>query len=75
MTCTPSEIKEEKLDEICRELSLILEMDEKDLREKLTQNSSYVIIKQKITPEQSEKIRNLHYNGIYLTEDAKRYYP
>lgn len=75
VTCTPSEIKEEKLDEVCRELSKILEMEEKTMREKLTQNSSYVIIKQKITPEQSEKIRNLHFNGIYLTEDAKRYYP
>ena len=75
VTATPSEIKEDKLDEICLKLSDILELDKNELREKLTKKTSYVVVKQKITPEQSEKIRQLNFGGIYLTEDSKRYYP
>ncbi len=75
VTATPSEVDDNKLDEICSNLAQILEMDAGEIIEKLTAKTSYIVIKAKITPEQSEKIRSLNYSGIYLTEDSKRYYP
>ncbi len=73
---TPREIADsEKIDEIAANLAEILEMDKQEVLKIITKKSSYEIIKRKIDPEQSAKIRELNYKGIYLTEDSKRYYP
>lgn len=76
VTATPKEVKADgKADEIADKISEILEMDRKEVYDKITKNSGYEIIKRKIEPEQSEKIKKLGYKGIYLIEDSKRYYP
>lgn len=73
---TPREISEGKnVDTVAQNLADILEMDKEEVLKIITKKSSYEIIKRKIDPEQSEKIRELNYKGIYLTEDSKRYYP
>lgn len=73
---TPREISESKnIDTIAKNLADILEMEKEEVLKIITKKSSYEILKRKIDPEQSEKIRELNYKGIYLTEDSKRYYP
>lgn len=76
VTATPKEIKDAKnADKVSEELSKILNEDKQDIYKKITKNSSYEIIKRKIEPEQSEKIKKLNLKGIHLIEDSKRYYP
>ena len=73
---TPREIAEGKnTDKVASELAQILDMEKEDVLKIITKKSSYEILKRKIDPEQSQKIRELNYKGIYLTEDSKRYYP
>lgn len=73
---TPREIAEGKnTDKVASDLAEILDMTKEDVLKIITKKSSYEIIKRKIEPEQSAKIRELNYKGIYLTEDSKRYYP
>lgn len=73
---TPREIAEGKnTDKVAADLAEILDMEKEDVLKVITKKSSYEILKRKIDPEQSEKIRELNYKGIYLTEDSKRYYP
>ena len=73
---TPREIAEGKnAEKVASDLAEILDMTKEDVLKVITKKSSYEILKRKIDPEQSEKIRELNYKGIYLTEDSKRYYP
>ncbi len=63
-----------------RELAAILELDEQELYEELSdEESMYHLVKSKIEKPVADMIRTMmdtyNLSGIYLTEDTKRYYP
>ncbi|NLB51682.1 MAG: stage V sporulation protein D [Syntrophomonadaceae bacterium] len=72
----PAELKRSgKEKEVAAQLAGILDMDEKELYEKITKNSSFVWIKRQIDPDKSQEIREKDLPGIGLTEESRRYYP
>ncbi len=56
------------------QLSQILEMDREKVFTILTRKSSYEWVKRKISPEASEKMKDLHLPGIHTVEESKRDY-
>ena len=65
---------------IAQGLSEILELEEKDVKEDLDKNSSYVILKRNIEKKMADKVRkfisdNSFGDVIGLDESSKRYYP
>ncbi|WP_326908192.1 penicillin-binding transpeptidase domain-containing protein [Sedimentibacter sp. MB31-C6] len=56
-------------------LSNILEMNYEEILEKITSNSSYVVLKRWITDEQAQQIRESELSGINIIDDNKRIYP
>jgi len=56
-------------------LSQILKLDKKELREKLTKDKRFVWIKRKISTEEKEKIVALKIQGIEFQEEPMRFYP
>lgn len=84
ISASPAEIKKAEQSElVASKLSEILDMDYEKLHEKITQNTSYVIIKRRVEKDVSDKIRALKvdkdtkkaFTGVYIEEDTKRYYP
>lgn len=72
----PAEIKRSKKEkEIASQLATILDMDEENLLEKITKNSSFEWVKRQIDPEKAQAIRDLSLAGIGLTEESRRHYP
>ncbi len=62
--------------EIAIALAGLFSTDFISMYEKVTKkNVSEVLIKQQISPELAEKIYNLKYDGLYLSENVGRYYP
>lgn len=61
--------------EIAQKLAEVLDMDEQELYERITKNSSFEWVKRQIAPEKSKKIREMDLPGIGLTEESRRYYP
>lgn len=70
---TPSDIRDP--DEVARELSEILDMSHEELYTKLTKDVSVEKIKQWITRETAETIREKSIRGISIVDDNKRFYP
>lgn len=62
-------------EETAKILSEILELKYEDVLEKITSNSSYIVLKRWITDEQAQKIRESELSGISIIEDNKRVYP
>lgn len=60
--------------EAVKKLEEVLNLPESEILEKLT-NSSFVILKRKLTKEEVEKIKELKIPGIVLTQQKIRYYP
>jgi len=58
-------------------LAPILGIDKKDLFERLSENADklFLLIKRNVTPEEAQKIAELKFQGIYLNEELRRYYP
>lgn len=76
VTANPSiVVKNGKVYEYADKLSPILGIDEETLQKKLNQNIGHVDIAKKIDPELANQVRGLGLDGIYLTDDNKRYYP
>lgn len=69
----PNEI--EKPAETAQILSLILNLDEATISEKLKRDSFYEIIKKKLTEKQVSDLKEVNLAGIYLGQEAGRYYP
>lgn len=67
------------IESIARDLSEILQTEYEDVFKKLSNNTSYEIIKRKIEKEEADKVRAYiqenKISGINLDEDSKRYYP
>lgn len=77
VTANPNEIRKAKKDaaKIAAELSAVLDMDAADIQKLLDKETNHVTIKRKIDVELATKVRELNLTGVYLQEDAKRYYP
>lgn len=56
-------------------LSGILDLDKKELEEKLSGKRMFAWVKRKITPEQARQVKKLNLKGIYFENDSKRFYP
>ncbi len=77
VTASPAEVKsnKKKINRTVRTLARLLDRDEKEIRKKITANSSYEIVARKVSNKIAEKIRRAKLPGIYLVEDTKRTYP
>lgn len=75
--CTISVVYNQVTDpeNVIRELSGLLEMDEADVREKVEKYSSREIIRTNVDKEIGDAIRELELDGVKVDEDYKRVYP
>lgn len=73
ITADPSQITAPK--EAAKALAKVLGLDAKDLSAKLSQNRRYVVVAQKVSPDQAAAVRDLNLKGIYFKSDTRRYYP
>lgn len=62
-------------EEVARELAEIIEEDEAAILEKLNSSRSMEKIKQWITKEQADLIREKGFRGLSIVSDSKRFYP
>src|SRR6056297_3083720 len=69
----PNKIKNKE--EAALELSKIIDLDKEEILNKISQESSYTKIKEELSKEKAEKIREKNIEGIYLTKKGGRYYP
>ena len=56
-------------------LAPILEIEEKEVYEKLTKKTGFVYLARKVDKEKTEKIKDLKIEGIGFIKDSKRCYP
>ncbi len=77
ITANPTEIKNAKKDitEMSAKLSVALEMEASELVELLSTDSRHVYLKRRVEDDMATAVRELDLTGIYVQEDAKRYYP
>ena len=69
----PSEAKFEPAQ--ARELARMLEMDVRELNEKLTTQRDFVYLKRQLAPELAQRIADLKLPGIHEQKEYRRYYP
>ncbi|UXC36413.1 penicillin-binding protein 2 [Cupriavidus gilardii] len=67
----PSNLDASKL----RQLARLLDMSEKELRKKLTEDKSFVYLKRQVLPDVAEKIAALKIDGVHQSGEYKRFYP
>lgn len=58
-----------------RELASLLEMDVRELNNKLASDREFVFVKRQIAPDVAEKIKGLNLPGIHEQREYRRYYP
>ena len=77
VTANPNEIQKSKKDplEIAAKLAPVLEMDVNELAEMFAKKTNHVTVKRRVEDDIATAVRELELTGIYLQEDAKRYYP
>ncbi|MBE7034782.1 MAG: PASTA domain-containing protein [Ruminococcaceae bacterium] len=77
VTANPNEIKKAKKDilETAAKLAVVLEMDAEDITKMLQKETNHVTIKRRVEDDMANAVRELELTGVYLQEDAKRYYP
>lgn len=75
--CTISVIHNQITDkeQVIKELSSILELDEATVRKRVEKYSSIERIRSNVPKETADKIRDLALPGVMVDEDYKRYYP
>jgi cell division protein FtsI (penicillin-binding protein 3) len=56
-------------------LARVLERDRGSIREKLSQDRNFVWIARKVGDATAQKIQSSYVQGIYLTEEKRRFYP
>ncbi len=72
---SPSMFKKEDRDKDAEALSLILGLKKDFVLEKLNLDSSNEILKNNLTDEEINEVKKLKLDGLYVTEETKRYYP
>lgn len=87
LICNPEDIKEDgDADVIAEKLAPIIDMDKERIKQLITKEARYQVIKKRLTKEQTDKVRELMNSendaavakamrGVYFEEDSKRYYP
>ena len=87
LICNPEDIKEDgDADVIAQKLAPILDMDSTKIKQLITKETRYQVIKKRMSKEQTDKVRELMnsendaktakaMSGVYFEEDSKRYYP
>lgn len=70
---TPADVEEPK--ETSKILGEILDIDEEEVYEKITKDRSAEKIKQWISKEEANELRQLGLSGINIVDDSRRYYP
>ena len=60
---------------VAQKLSGILDMSQDKIYQRITKNASAVYVERKISEEQTKEIQKLDLDGIYFTEESKRFYP
>ena len=77
VTANPNEIQKAKKDilETAAKLASVLDMDVEEIKTLLEKKTNHVTIKRRIEDDMATAVRELELTGIYLQEDAKRYYP
>ncbi len=71
------ELLEEQFRKI-EKLKKVLNLSSKDhlaIKERIKNNTSFIWIKRKITPERARKVKDLQLGGINFLEENKRFYP
>ncbi|HSO06422.1 MAG TPA: penicillin-binding protein 2 [Pelomicrobium sp.] len=60
-----------------KELAKLLELDVRDVRERLRENSGreFVYLKRQLSPEIGARVAALEINGVFLKREFRRYYP
>ncbi len=56
-------------------LAKLLEMNEKDIRKKITESKSQIYLKRQVEPKVAKLIKELDIPGISMTSEYRRYYP
>jgi len=69
----PQKIKNAQV--AARSLARILKINRKSLARKLSSDKKFVWIKRKVTPKETESVRNLKIAGIDFIPEHKRFYP
>ncbi len=77
ITANPNEIQKAKKDilETAAKLASVLDMDVEEIKALLEKKTNHVTIKRRVEDDIATAVRELELTGIYLQEDAKRYYP
>lgn len=70
---TPYQVEDK--DEAAGKIADILGEDEKDLLEKLNQDSGFVYLERKLDKQIADRIRELEIAGIGFIDESKRFYP
>jgi len=58
-----------------QQLAKLLDMSEKDLGRKLSEDKGFVYLKRQVLPDVADKIAALKIEGIHQTREYKRFYP
>ncbi|MDI7258703.1 MAG: penicillin-binding transpeptidase domain-containing protein [Thermodesulfobacteriota bacterium] len=64
-----------EVEKAAHELSVALQADQKELRQKLKSRKSFEWIQRKISPNEVEAVKTLHLSGIHFLKENKRFYP
>lgn len=72
---SPSEILDKEKEKIIKQLSPILNINYAYLKDRLYRKKSFIWLARKITPAQSEAIRELNIKGVGFIKESKRSYP
>jgi cell division protein FtsI (penicillin-binding protein 3) len=69
----PSKI--DNVDEAAAQLAAVTGQPKKAIAQQITKSKNFCWVARMITPAQSEQIKNLKMEGVYLIQEPKRFYP
>ncbi len=70
---SPREISEEEKEETAIEIAEVLDLNKDFVLERMNRDSSYEILKRKLTEEEAEQAGDV--DNVYMERDVMRYYP
>ena len=73
---SPKDVSEQDRDRATEELAIILNLDNKSIREKLEKkNDPYEPLAHRLSDNETQKIKALGIKGVNITDEEARYYP